>query len=192
MNTELLLTALGALLVLSALLGGGFEIREIKVPQIGGFARAAAAVIGLTCLTFGIVIALNANKPDRTTANLPARQPSEPADPSSPDAKPVKFKVSNNLGEGQLSEKVVVSFNGHRVGELTVDTDHPSTTLPVSLEPGSHNYSLGSLSREVDVDGDEVAIQRGGRGTVDIQEGDDFSVVWTSDEQSIELEAGVD
>ena len=43
----------GAILVAVAILGGGFEVKEIKVPQVRGAARAVAAAAGLLFLLIG-------------------------------------------------------------------------------------------------------------------------------------------
>lgn len=44
----------GAILVAVAILGGGFEIKEIKVPQVRGVTRIVAAFVGLLFLSIGI------------------------------------------------------------------------------------------------------------------------------------------
>lgn len=46
MAIDVIAFAVGALLVMTAILGGGFEVKEIKVPRVGPVARGGAAVSG--------------------------------------------------------------------------------------------------------------------------------------------------
>ncbi|HWK89812.1 MAG TPA: hypothetical protein VNP72_07445 [Longimicrobium sp.] len=44
----------GILLIATAVLGGGFEIREIKIPKVGAVARTAALLIGAVFVGIGL------------------------------------------------------------------------------------------------------------------------------------------
>lgn len=44
----------GALLVLIGLIGGGFEIKELKIPKVGVFARILASSVGLISILLGM------------------------------------------------------------------------------------------------------------------------------------------
>jgi hypothetical protein len=60
MTIQVVVGALGALLLVAGVLGGGLELREIKIPQIGRVARASASVLGL--LFVGTAVALGASE----------------------------------------------------------------------------------------------------------------------------------
>ena len=53
-TVQVLLLIFGLLLLASGIVGGGFEIKEIKVPQLHGSARLVAAIVGLAFVTFAL------------------------------------------------------------------------------------------------------------------------------------------
>jgi hypothetical protein len=75
----------GAILVAVAILGGGFEIKEIKVPQVRGLTRIVAAVVGLLFLSIGIKdeIVEGSNKLLSQPSSPQSERPSERMSPES-------------------------------------------------------------------------------------------------------------
>lgn len=53
MTLETLSFILGGVLVLSGILGGGFEAKELKIPKISGWIRLVAVVAGLAFIGLG-------------------------------------------------------------------------------------------------------------------------------------------
>ena len=53
MSPEIVMSILGGVLVLTAILGGGFEVKEIKIPLIGAGSRVMAAAAGTVFLLWG-------------------------------------------------------------------------------------------------------------------------------------------
>lgn len=151
MNPELLLLAVGALLLVTGLLGGGFELRELKIPKVGRVARVLATGAGVLCIVLGIGMTSVA----------------EPTPPPDPVDTPVRFTISDSLGPTQISEQVTVILDGRRVGDLTVNLDYPETELEVSVpEPGQHHYTVAVSSIELAEDGSMVELTGTGHGTV--------------------------
>ncbi len=58
MTVELILVGIGGLLILAGTLGGGFEIKEFKVPPLRRFQRTLAIFLGTLSLMSGILILL--------------------------------------------------------------------------------------------------------------------------------------
>lgn len=54
MAIEVMAFAVGAILVMTAILGGGFEVKELKVPRVGPLARVGSAIFGLLFVFVGI------------------------------------------------------------------------------------------------------------------------------------------
>jgi hypothetical protein len=54
MNIQLLAFGFGCLLMLTAILGGGFEVKELKVPKVGRASRLAACVFGMLFIFIGV------------------------------------------------------------------------------------------------------------------------------------------
>jgi hypothetical protein len=63
MGIDALAFSLGALLLLVGILGGGFELREFKVPPVGKVLRLIAAAVGLFFILLGLGLHPNASDP---------------------------------------------------------------------------------------------------------------------------------
>ena len=72
MAMQMAVFAFGSLLMLVAILGGGFELKELKVPKVGRNSRWAACGCGLMFIFLGIYL-------DRPAAAAPAA-PAPPAE----------------------------------------------------------------------------------------------------------------
>jgi hypothetical protein len=53
LNIQLITFAFGAMLLLIGILGGGFEIKELKIPQVGRVPRFLAALVGALFIIVG-------------------------------------------------------------------------------------------------------------------------------------------
>jgi len=56
MSLETMAFVLGGLLIAAGVFGGGLEIKELKIPQIGGTARLVASVVGLAFVVLALAI----------------------------------------------------------------------------------------------------------------------------------------
>jgi hypothetical protein len=178
MSPEVIIGGLGALLIVTAVLGGGFELRELKVPRIGRFARLISAVLGCVCVLLSVGIAVN-TAPSAVAAPQGGRGP----DPETSTL--IHFTVTDELGDAQVTEQVSIVLDGRRVGDLTVDQDNPASSMQHSLRgPGQYSYTLSSWSREYAFDGTEVAVQGSGQGTITIEDGDVLAVQFADNGQS--------
>lgn len=72
---ETILALLGALLLLTAIIGGGFEIKSAKIPKVGVGGRIVSFVVGLFCLVLAIGIAPGLDD------DVLAEETTEPAEP---------------------------------------------------------------------------------------------------------------
>ena len=68
------LLGLSAVLLLTGIIGGGFEIKEAKVPKVGPKSRAGAVVAGIVCL----LLALEVHDPQEGEEVAGADEESEP------------------------------------------------------------------------------------------------------------------
>ena len=100
MSIQLVAFAFGCFLLMVTILGGGFEIKEIKVPKVGGASRLAACLAGALFLCGGIRPALvtsmlergiggaggagveGAERVERVEAGAVAQAPTTPATPA--------------------------------------------------------------------------------------------------------------
>src|SRR6185295_725300 len=89
MNTQLAAFGFGCLLLLVAVIGGGFEVKELKVPKVGRGSRLAACLFGALFIFVGIRPDFAAELGTRRspeTAKAPVAQQTDP--PSPPTTQP--------------------------------------------------------------------------------------------------------
>jgi hypothetical protein len=149
MTPEIISFAFGALLILIGILGGGFEVRELKIPKVGPGVRILAAVGGLSCITLGIGIQSKGTTPEKTNSS------------------PVNFTISDVLGDEQVSEQMTVVIDGRNVGDLTVNEQYPRSTITVTVpQEGKYTYVLDASAV---FKGDNAELHCVGQGTIDVK-----------------------
>ena len=97
MTPEIISFAFGVLLILIGILGGGFEVRKLKIPKVGPGGRILAAVGGLSCITLGIGIQSRGTTPEKASSS------------------PVNFTISDVLGDEQVSGPRVVHHSSSQI-----------------------------------------------------------------------------
>ncbi|MCE2948707.1 MAG: hypothetical protein ACK515_24540 [bacterium] len=102
MSLETMSFILGGILLGAGLFGGGLEIKELKLPQIGPVARAMSALVGIAFVALAVF--LNP-KPEPVPAPAPAPQPA-----ATPPAVPAPH-----------ARREVVSFADPMQGDLRLD-----------------------------------------------------------------------
>jgi hypothetical protein len=96
MTLEVISFAIGGLLIATAIVGGGFEIKEIKMPKVGPGARTGALVVGTLFILMGLGIWETANQQGIAGSSLapardaPASQRTTRAEPAAPSAQQVQ------------------------------------------------------------------------------------------------------
>jgi hypothetical protein len=177
MNTELLLTALGALLVLTAIVGGGLEVREFKIPKIGRVARAAAGLSGLVCIFLAIGLASVATEDTPGGGPMVINNIPKPAEASAAETRPLKLRLHDELAGDQLTEQVDVVFDGRHVGDIKVNADFPTGMIELTVpKAGSYDYTLQSTTEELLDDGSTIVVAGSGQGHVSVGGDADFDV----------------
>ena len=67
------------------------------------------------------------------------------AGPAPAPVSAIDFLITDELGNGQVTERVVVVIDGRSVGTLTVDTVHRTASLTVTVpRAGLYEYELSS------------------------------------------------
>jgi hypothetical protein len=188
MTIDIIIGLFGGLLIFVAIVGGGFELRELKVPKVGRVARAAAAVVGSLLLLFAIPSSAYSDDPPMPTITTspPPTTPSQPIE--TPVPRTVDFTIQDELGDNQITEQIKVHVDGRLVGTLTVDVAHPRASLTVTVtSPGRHSYTLSSLTVFEFDDGTVEEISGYGHGHVDVSEGKVFAVRYEVGEEQLDL-----
>jgi hypothetical protein len=172
MSAHILLLALGGLLIVVAILGGGIEARELRIPQIGKWPRVLAGLTGMFFFALGIGFI-----PDSPSIG-----------PGPPEL--VTFKIRDELGEGQVSEQVRVLLNGKEVGYLNVNQDYPASTISVSVpSEGVYSYVLEARAFFRDENKQEREFQGSGQGNIEVRKGKIFDLVGNINEDTWQWQA---
>jgi len=172
MNVQVIAFAFGGVLLLISVLGGGFELKELKVPKVGVGVRVLSAAVGIlfVCLGFsgsdaGMSQSSSANA-SGTTKVLAANPPPEP----------VEFFLTDQLGEDEISEQVTVLIDGKNVGNLTVSQSYPNAQLRVTVpQPGQHSYAAEATA-VFDDNGDTFEYTGAGQGMINVRAGKIYSL----------------
>lgn len=168
MKAETIVLVLGGLLLLSAVVGGGFEVKEVKIPRISGWARALAGIAGALLLAVGI------------SMSNPPPDPPGPDNGGVPDHGSVTFSLLDELGEGQVSEQVRVLIDGRERGTLTVNDRFPSARIRIDVpKAGQYGYDLEATAQFRDANGQVYEIVGVGQGIVAVEDGKTYKLVST-------------
>lgn len=172
MNVNLLAFVFGALLLFVAIIGGGFELRELKVPKVGWAPRAVALVVGV--LFIGVGFAYGTEPAVAAKETPPPRSVAPP-----PESHPIDFTITDQLGQDQVAERVEVRVDGKTVGTLNIDLVHPTASLTVTVpRAGSYAYELRSTTYLEYQDG-TYELDGEGNGQIDVTASKSFAVVYT-------------
>jgi hypothetical protein len=184
MSVELLAFFFGILLLFVAIVGGGFEVRELKVPRVGRAARVISAVAGVLFLMLGF----SGSTATELAGTPPAEAKEPPQEITTTAPTVVDFTVKDELGDLQITEQITVHIDGRLVGTLTVDAVHPSSTVTVTVpKPGRYNYTLDSTTT-FDLESGPTEIPGHGSGQIDVEAGASFAVFYDIGETQLDLE----
>lgn len=170
----------GALLIAVAVLGGGLEVKEIKVPQVGRLARLLSAIVGIFFVLIGFANGpLRERGPDKTISANTAPTLISPGTGASEEENGVYFSVYDQLGrEGdaeELETAVRLFIDGKKRAEILLNSATPSQSTSVVVpEPGPHKYMIEGYTVWNITRGRRVPLH--GMGSIDVQSGASFFI----------------
>ena len=195
--------SVGFFLIIVAIMGGGVEVKEIKIPRLSGWARFGSALLGAgialassgfnSAETRAAAYAATANQspggeatnetvPERTvpdeSANSQTAGPESEPEPEVPPPPPPPagyVTIIDKLGEGQEYERVVVYLNGETAGRLSVDQSERMDRLRVPADNSVVRYHLEGTERGFQSAG-MITHRLEGQGTITLQPGAVFEL----------------
>jgi hypothetical protein len=163
MNIEIAAFAFGGLLVFIGVLGGGFEVKELKVPKVGIGVRVVSVIVGVLFICLGFGGAMQGSPATRINDNNSVVIAGAP--------EPVEFTLTDELGDGELSEQVTILVDGKDVGNLTVNQEYPNSRLTITVpKPGQHSYTAEAVA-VFNVQGAPVQYAGAGQGMINVRQG---------------------
>lgn len=178
MSIDVLAFAFGGVLLLVGILGGGFELKELKIPRVGGIIRLVTLLAGTCFITLGIGLNSSVKAPPSQT-NIPvvtadAGKPT--LLPHSAKEDPIEFTIHDQLGENEVSEQVTILLDGRRVGTLTISEEYPDAMISVTVpQTGRYSYTAEATTAFV-FDGERHQVIGAGQGTINVKPGKSFDL----------------
>ena len=162
MTPELMLIGGGVILLILAALGGGIEVKELKVPQINPISRFFCAISGVCLVFFGMYV----TNPNTSPIKLHPIRKSVVA--------PTNFTISDALNEKFNAEQIEVFIDGNSVGILKLDKLLPFSVLKIPVpSEGKYQYRLaGRIIKETSSGSKEYTIS--GKGYIQVVNGITF------------------
>ena len=168
MSVQVIAFAFGGILLFVGVVGGGFELRELKVPRVGVGVRVLSTIVGL------LFVCLGFSEPTKEGSSVGPER-AQQTQPAVKDG-PVEFTLTDELGDGELSEQVTVLVDGKDVGNLTVNREYPNSRLLVAVaSPGQHSYTAEATA-VFDDQGTPVEYAGAGQGMINVQNGRNYSL----------------
>jgi hypothetical protein len=169
MTIQIAAFGFGGLLLFIGVVGGGFEVKELKVPKVGTGVRVLSMLVGVLFIGLGF----------GSTPSDPQSGPNgpRPVYPDTAQEEPIDFVLTDQLGEYELSEQVSIQIDGKDVGNLTVNQEYPSSRLKVTVpKRGQHSYTADAVAVFND-QGNPVEHEGAGQGMIEVRQGKTYSVV---------------
>lgn len=195
--------SVGFFLIIVAIMGGGVEVKEIKIPRLSGWARFGSALLGagIALASSGINSAGSQATAYAATGNqsfaseatgeaVPATakadeasnsqiaEPEPEPEPELPPPAPTPagyVTIIDRLGPGQEYERVAVSLNGETVGELTIDQGRRMARVRIPADNSVVRYHLDGTERGFQSAG-LITHRLEGQGTIALKPGAVFEL----------------
>jgi hypothetical protein len=153
MTIELLVFGFGGLLLLLSLIGGGFEVKELKIPKVGWGTRLCSGALGLIFVLMGLGLtnqsaketpiapAIETPAASVRTKSAPVPVPA-PVPAPAPEPRTQQFTIYTELDPGQLNERANIWINQVFIGTIYLDIYRRNGSLVVTVPPGNFHYML--------------------------------------------------
>ena len=180
MKLETISFLFGAILLLVGILGGGFEVRELKIPKVSWVPRLLSAVAGFFFVMMGIGL-IDYGKESPEKENPPSAKP-DAGIAHEPEVVSVSntscdFIIFDELTQDAISEQLTVMIDGKLAGTITASEQYPQSVLNVNVEkPGKYSYTIDGSITAYDDYGTVTAFPCAGQGMINAAPGKRFSL----------------
>ena len=154
--TTILLLA-GIIFILIAIVGGGFEIKEIKIPTVAKWARIVSGILGLVfCgLFFIITVYPNVTKSIEhhdNNKNIKIFEDKEP-DVTSDNIKLIEILAKSPHSPPIVNDRLIIEFTLQNVGKNPIKI---LGTFVVARSPSGENQDFGDSNQSKTIQPQEI------------------------------------
>ncbi|HKD80888.1 MAG TPA: hypothetical protein VKH81_14420 [Candidatus Angelobacter sp.] len=180
MTVNTVILGLGALLLLVGILGGGFELKEFKVPKVGPAGRVVSTVAGVFFVVLGLGLESSDAASKKVEPEKPAYAQPMPSVQPPEQPSPVEFTVYDHLDGNQVTEQVTVLIDGKVKGQLTVDQHNQESMIAITVPSrGRYSYTVQSKT-VVSQAGGLYEYEGTGQGMINVEDGKRFNLALTT------------
>jgi len=167
MELDTIAFVFGAILLVVGIWGGGIEIKELKIPRVGGMARSLSLLIGIIFIFIGLWIG---GFIQEEISNV---------DPIIIDNNKIAFTIKGSLGRvdelREIESNALIYIAGKKVVEIYLDKNNPSASVSVYVQkPGEYKYYFEGYSIWSNAPNYRVPIS--GKGIINVENGDAFEM----------------
>jgi hypothetical protein len=169
---------LGCVLIVVAIIGGGFEITQIRIPKVGFIARTMAAIFGSILLLVSMgnpefFSGMNDASSSRRGSTSSGGEINLSPKPEIQEA--FYITIYNEAVGNQIFERINVDLSGQGVGQLVSDRNRPLSSTYVKLIGRYHNYRISGISI-IQVGSRQHTRIVSGEGVIDARESSQFEL----------------
>ncbi len=140
-TVDVVFVIFGLALICVAIFGGGIEVKEIKIPRAGRFARIFAGCAGCALVILGLVIEgtffPNGSEPDNGLE-----------DPNAAVILNVRLGKSEDGKQKEIETELSIALNGEHAAKFLLDPNSPSASRSVKLaKSGEYQYHIEGYSK---------------------------------------------
>lgn len=153
----------GATLLIVGIWGGGIEIKELKIPRVGGMVRSLSLLIGIIFIVLGLWGGGLLGAGNSING----------------DNKKISFTIKCSLGRfnelREIESAARISVDGQQVANFFLDKNNPSQSASIYLQkPGEYTYYFEGYTIWSNAPNDRVPIS--GNGIISVENGDAFEM----------------
>jgi hypothetical protein len=171
MTAETLSFILGGLLIVTGIIGGGFEVKELKIPTVRWPTRLISILGGIFFIGLAMELPSNDSQANGSQAHVSQAHGSQATESNirETSSQSVDFTIHDELGDGQVSEQVEILLNGRRVGAISVNEHFPTSEITVTV-PSEGRYSyIAEAAAVFTSEGNDFEVYGTGLGMIDIE-----------------------
>jgi hypothetical protein len=181
MSVEIIAFIFGCILVLIGIIGGGMEIKELKVPTISWPTRIIAIIGGVVFIGFGVELPSSRQEEQSPVQGVEAPVKESHSSPVAPVVQnQVEFRVEDELGLTQISEDIRILIQDRLAASLPVYQQRPKASATITVpRAGSYTYTVLADSIFEDQFGQIQRDQARGDGVIEVSVESVFGVTYT-------------
>jgi hypothetical protein len=184
MSTDAIELLFGAGLLVAAILGGGFTVKEINIPPLKPVARVLCSMLGALLVLASLKLIPPTTSIAKAGPSIHCRNARSTGGPLSGPA----VQITDRLGTDQKYERIDIAISGNGVGTLCVEEGSEDSSLSsiwIPLTSRQETWSATGSEETTLSSGDRTRSIRG-EGAIDLQHPGRYSIRTQDSTEAVE------